>query len=92
MKLDDKSRNIIDYKLIQLEKEGKIPKHMGYEFNQRFGFETKNIMNIDFWEKFVSHLTDEDVDFILSYPQQGNWNAWLYEAAQNRKGILSYAD
>ena len=81
-------RNIIDHKLEQLEKEGKLPPSDEYTMSKEYGFKIRNIMRQEYWIEFVAHLSDEELDFILSVPQSGNWNSWLYDAAQQAKGIF----
>ena len=39
-----------------------------------------------YWDKFVSRCDDELVEYVLSLPQSGNWNGWLYAACEKRVG------
>ena len=71
--------NIIDDKVNTFIKEGKLPP---------LTLERK--LSLPWWAKFVEMLEESDIDFILSVEQSGNWNTFLYEAAQRTRTLNFY--
>jgi hypothetical protein len=67
--------NIVDTKLDFLIRKGKLAPTRD------------NLYNQEYWDKFISMCDDEIVDFILSFPQSGHWNGWLYAACEKRRGL-----
>lgn len=45
---------------------------------------TCNAYNPAYWRRFTHFLSIEDAQFVLSFPQQGNWNYRLYDACQKK--------
>lgn len=41
----------------------------------------------EYWDKFISRCDDDLVEYVLSFPQPGNWNGWLYAACEKRVGL-----
>lgn len=40
----------------------------------------------EYWDEFVRNCDNDIVDYVLSFPQSGNWNGWLYAACEKRRG------
>lgn len=80
--------NIVDEKLKYLVDSGVIPPTNAYTYyDKNLGFKVKNVMSQRYWNRFVNLCDLTVVNYILSFPQSGNWNHWLYVACQERKGI-----
>jgi len=69
---------MLDKEIKQLEEAGTIPPI------------SKNAqlrMNKDHWRKVLDNCEDDHVDLILSYPQAGFFNGWLYAVCEERRGL-----
>ena len=80
-------KNIVDQRLDDLVEMGSIKPINGMIYSSQLGFKISNKMSQRYWDRFINLCNDEIVDFVLSVPQTGNWNGWLYAACEKRKGI-----
>ena len=71
------NNNIVDERLHYLQSIGKMPKDDGL-FQK---------MDHKYWKKFIDQCDDDIVDYVLSFPQPGNWNGWLYAQCEIRRGL-----
>lgn len=80
--------NIVDEKLRYLIDSEAIPPTNAYTYySKELGFKVKNMMSQRYWNRFVNLCDLTIVNYVLSFPQPGNWNYWLYAACQARKVI-----
>lgn len=79
----------IDGKLEFLIKEKKIEDTRGISYNLEWNMQTSNILSSEYWKKVVSFYTEDELADLVSIPQSGNWNRFLYKEAQNRLNELA---
>lgn len=74
----------IDDKLKNLIAEGSIPDASDITFCEEFNMKILNKFSSEYWKKVVSFYTEEELSALLSIPQSGNWNRFLYDEAKIR--------
>jgi hypothetical protein len=79
--------NIVDQKLDELVKIGSIKGINETTYCKEFGGKIKNLYSQRYWDRFINLCNNEIIDYVLSMPQTGNWNGWLYASCEKRKGI-----
>lgn len=85
--------NRIDHILKALVTEGTIKNPRDNIFNSAVGMETSGLWCQEYWDIFVGHLSSDDIIFVLSHEQHGNWNHCLYTACENKwEEIVSQLD
>lgn len=77
------SKNHIDEKISKLIQEGKLEDitEASY-YSEQLGFNIINRWSPLYWGKAIGFLSSEDIEYILSFDQEGNWNGILYEQAK----------
>lgn len=76
----------IDRKLNDLIENKTIPDIDDVISSSEFGGEKVQArFAVEYWRQALSYFNEEEILFILSLPQPGNWNRYLYKAAQERK-------
>lgn len=79
--------NIVDQRLKYLVDSGIMPPTNGKIWVKEFGFKVNNYMSQRYWDRFVNLCDKKIINYVLSFPQEGNWNYWLYKACEKRKAI-----
>jgi len=80
-------KNIVDYRLEQLISMGKLDDSSNRTYSEEFKFKIPNVYSQQYWDKFIKMCEDDIVDFVLSKPQPGNWNGYLYASCEKRRGL-----
>ena len=79
------SPSIIDHRLNNLIKQGLLEDNKStYLLN---GTHISNNYSKEYWGKFIDLCDDFLIDYILSIPQNGTWNGWMYAVCEEKRGI-----
>lgn len=77
-RIDDILKELVEFGLQDI--------HARNEFHADNGetYLISNQLNPSYWKRVVHFLSLEDVQFVLSFPQQGKWNRMLYEECEKK--------
>jgi hypothetical protein len=76
--------NPVDMSIKLMIKDGIIDDWNNRSFNPDVGFDVHNTMNPVYWKSVVDALGIDEIAYMLTFPQKGNWNYWLYDYAKQK--------
>lgn len=77
--------DMVDDKYDILVKDGLIEDDLSHIFDEELKIHVRVVYSKQYWKKVLSFYNEQEILAILSLPQPGNWNRYLYQAAKERK-------